>query len=133
MASMGPEQVLARPEAVDPPCPSERRELQAILDEEIGRLPEKYRTPLVLCYFEGKSHDQAARELGWAKRSLTNRVCRGRELLRRQLVRRGLIAVANRADANHKEVAYGTTARFLELFDLRSLEDLPQTQDLQKL
>ena len=53
--------------------------------------------------------------------------------LLRQLVRRGLIAVANRADANHKEVAYGTTARFLELFDLRSLEDLPQTQDLQKL
>jgi len=65
------------------------RELRGVLDEEIGRLPDKYRTPLVLCYFEGKSHEQAARELGWAKRSLTNRVCRGRELLRRQLIRRG--------------------------------------------
>jgi segregation and condensation protein B len=51
----------------------------------------------------------------------------------RQLVRRGLIAVVNRGEAGHREVCYGTTARFLELFGLRSLEDLPQTQDLQKL
>lgn len=53
--------------------------------------------------------------------------------LLRQLVRRGLIAVVQRGDANHREVAYGTTPRFLELFGLRSLEDLPQTQDLQRL
>jgi segregation and condensation protein B len=53
--------------------------------------------------------------------------------LLRQLVRRGLIAVAQRADAAQREVAYGTTARFLELFGLSSLEDLPRTQDLQQL
>jgi segregation and condensation protein B len=53
--------------------------------------------------------------------------------LLRQLVRRGLIAVAHRAEAGRREVAYGTTQRFLDLFDLRSLEDLPQTQDLQRL
>lgn len=53
--------------------------------------------------------------------------------LLRQLVRRGLIAIVHRGDANQKEVAYGTTARFLELFGLGSLEDLPQTQDLQRL
>jgi len=53
--------------------------------------------------------------------------------LLRQLVRRGLIAIANRGDADRKEVAYGTTTRFLELFGLSSLDDLPQTQDLQRL
>jgi segregation and condensation protein B len=53
--------------------------------------------------------------------------------LLRQLVRRGLIAVVNRGDAQQKQVAYGTTPRFLEVFGLKSLEELPQTQDLQKL
>jgi segregation and condensation protein B len=53
--------------------------------------------------------------------------------LLRQLVRRGLIAIAQRAEADRREVTYGTTARFLELFELTSLDDLPQTQDLQKL
>jgi segregation and condensation protein B len=53
--------------------------------------------------------------------------------LLRQLVRRGLIAVVQRGESNKREVAYGTTQRFLDLFKLRSLDDLPQTQDLQKL
>ncbi len=53
--------------------------------------------------------------------------------LLRQLVRRGLIAIVQRGEAGHREVSYGTTARFLELFKLSSLDDLPQTQDLQKL
>jgi segregation and condensation protein B len=51
----------------------------------------------------------------------------------RQLVRRGLVAVVHRGDADRREVTYGTTSRFLELFKLRSLDDLPQTQDLQRL
>ena len=53
--------------------------------------------------------------------------------LLRQLVRRGLIAVVQRGDAERRDVAYGTTGRFLELFGLGSLEDLPRTQDLQQL
>jgi segregation and condensation protein B len=53
--------------------------------------------------------------------------------LLRQLVRRGLIAITQRAEAGRREVCYGTTRRFLELFQLSSLEDLPQTQDLQRL
>lgn len=53
--------------------------------------------------------------------------------LLRQLVRRGLIAVVQRGEAEEKEVRYGTTARFLKLFGLQSLDDLPQTQDLQKI
>jgi segregation and condensation protein B len=51
----------------------------------------------------------------------------------RQLVRRGLITVMHRGEAGQREVRYGTTPRFLELFGLSSLDDLPQTQDLQKL
>src|SRR5207302_4083812 len=65
-------------------------ELTSIIDEEIGRLPEKYQAPLVLCHLEGKSHDRAARELGCAKTTLERRLARGRELLRRQLIRRGV-------------------------------------------
>jgi segregation and condensation protein B len=53
--------------------------------------------------------------------------------LLRQLVRRGLIAIVQRGEAGQREVSYGTTPRFLELFGLTSLDDLPQTQDLQKL
>lgn len=51
----------------------------------------------------------------------------------RQLVRRGLVAVVQRAEAEEKAVYYGTTERFLELFGLSGLDDLPQTQDLQRL
>ena len=53
--------------------------------------------------------------------------------LLRQLVRRGLVQVALRADAAQREVSYGTTARFLEWFGLQNLDDLPRTQDLQQL
>jgi segregation and condensation protein B len=52
--------------------------------------------------------------------------------LLRQLVRRGLIAM-QRGDAEHPEYFYSTTPRFLELFNLKSLEDLPRTQDLQQI
>jgi segregation and condensation protein B len=50
----------------------------------------------------------------------------------RQLVRLGVIAV-QRGEADQREVTYRTTSRFLSLFQLRSLDDLPRTQDLQKL
>ena len=53
--------------------------------------------------------------------------------LLRQLLRRGLVAVVHRGEAEHRQWTYGTTVRFLELFKLRSLDDLPQTEDLQKL
>jgi segregation and condensation protein B len=53
--------------------------------------------------------------------------------LLRQLVRRGLITVVQRGESGQRDVSYGTTTRFLELFGLASLDDLPQTQDLQML
>ncbi len=66
------------------------RELRPVLDEELSRLPEKYRAPLVLCYFEGKTHEEAARTLGWSRGSMSRRIEKARELMRSRLSRRGI-------------------------------------------
>jgi RNA polymerase sigma factor (sigma-70 family) len=66
------------------------KELKAALDEELGRLPEHYRTPLLLCYLEGKTQEEAARELGWTPAAMRGRFYRGRDLLRRRLTHRGI-------------------------------------------
>jgi HlyD family secretion protein len=65
-------------------------ELRPILDEEMGRLPERFRLPLILCYLEGKTNEQAACELGCPAGTVFSRLAKGRELLRTRLVRRGL-------------------------------------------
>ena len=61
-----------------------------MLHEEIGRLPDRYRTPVVLCYLEGLSHEQVARQLGWPIGTVGVRLMRARERLRDRLTRRGL-------------------------------------------
>jgi RNA polymerase sigma factor (sigma-70 family) len=78
----------------EPSDPMAWQELHSVLDQEIGGLPEKYRAPVVLCYLEGKSHAEAAGELGWPKTSLTSRLARAREILRQRLSSRGLALTA---------------------------------------
>ncbi len=60
-----------------------------VLDEELRRLPQRYQSPLLLCYLEGRTQDEAAKQLNWSLSTLRRRLEAGRELLRGRMVRRG--------------------------------------------
>jgi RNA polymerase sigma factor (sigma-70 family) len=75
---------------VEPSAEVERRDLRRVLDDELLRLPEKYRAPVVLCDLEGHTREEAARRLGWPAGSMSRRLDRARSLLRRRLTHRGV-------------------------------------------
>src|SRR5262249_7905966 len=66
------------------------RNLRPVLDEEIQRLPARYRAPFVLCHLEGKANEEAARQLGCPKGTILSRLSRARERLRARLTKRGV-------------------------------------------
>src|SRR6516162_1209132 len=74
----------------DPAVALVRRELRQVLDEELGRLAQKYRAPLVLFYLDGKTTEEVARQLGCPRGTVLSRLARGRDRLRDRLVRRGV-------------------------------------------
>jgi RNA polymerase sigma factor (sigma-70 family) len=66
------------------------KEVLGILDHELGQLSDRYRAPLVLCHLEGRTQDEAARQLGWSLNTLRRRLAQGRRLLEVRLRGRGV-------------------------------------------
>jgi RNA polymerase sigma factor (sigma-70 family) len=95
----------------DPAAEVTWREVQAILDEELQQLPERYRTPLILCYLECMTRDEAAQQIGVSTGSLHGRLERARGMLHDRLIKRGLtLAVAMSAVALGESVAQAALA-----------------------
>ena len=82
-------------------------DLGPLLHEEVDRLPECYRVPVVLCYLEGLPCEEAAHRLGWPVGTVKSRLARGRARLRSRLIRRGLAPSAVLAES----MIAGETAR----------------------
>jgi RNA polymerase sigma factor (sigma-70 family) len=84
------EQPLVEAPAAPDPGDAAARDLRSVLDEEIDRLPPRYRRAVVLCCLEGKSQEEAARTLACPRGTVSSWLARARERLRRNLRRRGV-------------------------------------------
>ncbi|MCI0462390.1 MAG: sigma-70 family RNA polymerase sigma factor [Gemmataceae bacterium] len=91
----------------DPLAQVSARDLLTTLEEEVQRLPETYRLPIILCCIEGLSQEEAAQRLGWPAGSVKGRLERGRKRLHQRLTKRGLTLSAALAVV---ELARSTTA-----------------------
>jgi RNA polymerase sigma factor (sigma-70 family) len=79
-----------RAQAVGPNEDIDMQDLRAVLDEEINRLPERYRVAVVLCYLQDHTNAEAARRLGCSRGSVATLLARARDKLRRRLTQRGI-------------------------------------------
>ena len=68
-----------------------RHELRLSLDDELARLPASLRSPVILCYLEGLTHDEAARRLRWPVGTVRSRLARARDVLRKRLASQGIM------------------------------------------
>jgi RNA polymerase sigma factor (sigma-70 family) len=69
---------------------NDRQDLHQLLDEELARLPDKYRVPIVLCDLEGRPRKAVARQLKVPEGTLSSRLTTARRILAKRLTRRGL-------------------------------------------
>ncbi len=74
----------------DPARESELLDLRRVLDDELDRLPAKYRCPIELCHLQGLTYNQAAQQLNWPVATVKSRLTKGRQRMRQRLLRRGL-------------------------------------------
>jgi RNA polymerase sigma factor (sigma-70 family) len=115
--------------ALDPVDEVMWRDLRPVLDEEMARLPAKYRQPFVLCYLLGKTNEDAARRLGCPSGTVFTRLARAREILRSRLTRRGVTlsaavfvaALTQEASARVPEALARSTVRAAALFAIGSV------------
>jgi RNA polymerase sigma factor (sigma-70 family) len=106
--------------SADPDADLLWQELRSVLDQELKNLPPKYRAPLVLCYLEGMTNEEAARRLGWPAGSMSYRLARGRQMLRERLRDRrhtisgALLLKLLKANAGPEEVPAGLVKTTLD-------------------
>lgn len=87
-------------------------DLLPLLDQELSRLPEKYRSAIIQCDLEGKSYKEAARHLGCPEGTLSARLARGRALLAKRLARHGLaVSVGTMASVGLPAAVMSTTIK----------------------
>ena len=93
------------------------REQAEILHDEISRLPKSFRRPVVLCYFEGLTLDEAARRLRCPAGTLRSRLARARDKLRRGFTRRGIVlpAAALAAALSHRSASASVSSPLCDM------------------
>lgn len=99
----------------EPPRDLSWREAMTALHEELDKLPDRLRMPLLLCYLEGKTRDEAAREIGCSLNTIKKRLELGRGKLRGRLIRRGLALSAGLLAAlGDSKAANGLSPKLLQ-------------------